>query len=69
MFCPNETAITSLLEKGAALFDYAMKNKVTLACPSILYYQLKLLNTRGKQTSKANIADTIKLANLVTIKQ
>ena len=42
MFCPNETAITSLPRKGgAALFDYAMKNKVTLACPSILYYLLK----------------------------
>ena len=68
MFCPNETAITSLPRKGgAALFDYAMKNKVTLACPSILYYQLKTAEYSWKADKQSkNIADIIKLANLVS---
>tara|TARA_B100000963_G_scaffold135293_1_gene117641 strand:- start:260 stop:1336 length:1077 start_codon:yes stop_codon:yes gene_type:complete len=68
MFCPNETAITSLPRKGgAALFDYAMKNKVTLACPSILYYLLKTAEYSWKADKQSkNIADIIKLANLVS---
>ena len=52
---------------GVGSFDYAMKNKVTLACPSILYYQLKTAEYSWKADKQSkNIADIIKLANLVS---
>ena len=42
MFCPNESAISILPRQGGSkLFEYAIKNKVTLASPSIFYYMLK----------------------------
>ena len=59
--------ITHLIIPGVGSFDYAMKNKVTLACPSILYYQLKTAEYSWKADKQSkNIADIIKLANLVS---
>ena len=68
MFCPNESAISILPRQGGSkLFEYAIKNKITLASPSIFYYMLKTAeySWRADKQSK-NVADIIKLANLVS---
>ena len=68
MFCPNESAISILPRQGGSkLFEYAIKNKITLASPSIFYYMLKTAEYSWKadKTSK-NVADIIRLANLVS---
>ncbi len=68
MFCPNESAISILPRQGGSkLFEYAIKNKITLASPSIFYYMLKTAeySWRADKQNK-NVADIIKLANLVS---
>ena len=68
MFFPNESAISILPRQGGSkLFEYAIKNKITLASPSIFYYMLKTAeySWRADKQSK-NVADIIKLANLVS---
>ena len=56
MFCPNESAISILPRQGGSkLFEYAIKNKVTLASPSIFYYMLKLLNIESNKQSKMSL--------------
>ncbi len=68
MFCPNESAISILPRQGGSkLFEYAIKNKITLASPSIFYYMLKTAEYSWKadKTSK-NVSEIIKLANLVS---
>ena len=68
MFCPNESAISILPRQGGSkLFEYAIKNKVTLASPSIFYYMLKTAEYSWKADKQSkNVADIIKLANLVS---
>ena len=68
MFCPNESAISILPRKGGSkLFEYAIKNKVTLACPSIFYYMLKTAEYSWKADKQnKNVSEIIKLANLVS---
>ena len=68
MFCPNESAISILPRQGGSkLFEYAIKNKVTLASPSIFYYMLKTAEYSWKADKQnKNVADIIKLANLVS---
>jgi len=68
MFCPNESAISELPRKGgSALFEYAIKNKVTLASPSIFYYMLKTAEYSWKvYRQNKNVSDIIQLANLVS---
>ncbi len=68
MFCPNESAISILPRQGGSkLFEYAIKNKVTLASPSIFYYMLKTAEYSWKADKQSkNVADIIKLANLIS---
>ena len=68
MFCPNESAISILPRQGGSkLFEYAIKNKVTLASPSIFYYMLKTAEYSWKADKQnRNVADIINLANLVS---
>jgi len=68
MFCPNESAISILPRQGGSkLFEYAIKNKITLASPSIFYYMLKTAEYSWKADKQSrNVADIIKLANLVS---
>ena len=68
MFCPNESAISILPRQGGSkLFEYAIKNNVTLASPSIFYYMLKTAEYSWKADKQSkNVADIIKLANLVS---
>jgi len=68
MFCPNESAISILPRQGGSkLFEYAIKNKVTLASPSIFYYMLKTAEYSWKADKQSkNVAEIINLANLVS---
>ena len=68
MFCPNESAISIPSRQGGSeLFEYAIKNKVTLASPSIFYYMLKTAEYSWKADKQSkSVADIIKLANLIS---
>ena len=68
MFCPNESAISILPRQGGSkLFEYAIKNKITLASPSIFYYMLKTAEYSWKSDKQnKNVSDVIQLANLVS---
>jgi DNA recombination protein RmuC len=68
MFCPNESAISILPRQGGSkLFEYAIKNKITLASPSIFYYMLKTAEYSWKADKQnKNVSDVIQLANLVS---
>ena len=66
MFCPDQSAISDLpREGGSKLMDYALKKKVTLCTPSILYYMLKTAEYYKYKQSKY-VQDIIELANKVS---
>lgn len=68
MFCPDQSAISDLpREGGSKLMDYALKNKVTLCTPSILYYMLKTAEYSWKADKQSkHVQDIIDLANRVS---
>ena len=68
MFCPDQSAISDLpREGGSKLMDYALKKKVTLCTPSILYYMLKQRNTlKSFDKQSKYVQDIIELANKVS---
>ena len=68
MFCPNESAISILPRQGGSkLFEYAIKNKVTLASPSIFYYMLKTAEYSWKADKQSKgVKEIMELASLVS---
>ena len=68
MFCPDQSAISDLpREGGSKLMDYALKKKVTLCTPSILYYMLKTAEYSWKADKQSkHVQDIIELANKVS---
>ena len=68
MFCPNESAISIPSRRGGSeLFEYAIKNKVTLASPSIFYYMLKTAEYSWKADKQSKgVKEIMELASLVS---
>jgi len=64
MFCPNESAISSLGEGSRKMMDYAISKKITLVGPTMLYYALKTVEYFWKTEKQSkNIKDVIDIAN------
>jgi len=67
MFCPNESAISSLGDSSRKMMDYAISKKITLVGPTMLYYALKTVEYFWKTEKQSkNIKDVIDIANRVS---
>tara|TARA_B100000686_G_scaffold345023_1_gene428773 strand:- start:1403 stop:2449 length:1047 start_codon:yes stop_codon:yes gene_type:complete len=67
MFCPNETAISSLGDISRKMMDYAISKKVTLVGPAMLYYTLKTVEYFWKSEKQSkNIMKVVDIANKIS---
>tara|TARA_B100001996_G_C18638629_1_gene584717 strand:+ start:247 stop:1296 length:1050 start_codon:yes stop_codon:yes gene_type:complete len=63
MFCPNESAISTLGDSSRKMMEYAIEKKITLVGPAMLYFTLKTVEYYWKAEKQSkNTREVIKLA-------
>ena len=67
MFCPNESAISSLGAASRKMMDYAIGKKITLVGPAMLYFTLKTVEYFWKAEKQSkNVDKVIEIANKIS---
>ena len=59
MFCPNESAISSLGAASRKMMDYAIGKKITLVGPAMLYFTLKTVEYFWKAEKQSKNVDKV----------